>query len=64
MLAKAAGISKGSGSPNLEKVGSISNAQLKEIANVKLPDLNTSNIDKAMQIVSGTAKNMGIDVSN
>jgi len=64
LLAKAAGISKGSGSPNLEKVGSISNAQLKEIANVKLPDLNTSNIDKAMQIVSGTAKNMGIDVSN
>jgi len=64
LLAKAAGISKGSGSPNLEKVGSISHDQLKEIANVKLPDLNTSNIDKAMLIVSGTAKNMGIDVSN
>jgi len=64
LLAKAAGISKGSGSPNLEKVGYISHDQLKEIANVKLPDLNTSNIDKAMLIVSGTAKNMGIDVSN
>ncbi len=64
LLAKAAGISKGSGSPNLEKVGSISNDQLKEIANVKLPDLNTNNLDKAMQIVSGTAKNMGIDINN
>lgn len=64
LLAKAAGISKGSGSPNLEKVGSISYNQLKEIANVKLPDLNTGNIDKAMQIVSGTAKNMGIEISN
>jgi len=64
LLAKAAGISKGSGSPNLEKVGSISNDQLKEIANVKLPDLNTDSLEKAMQIVSGTAKNMGINISN
>jgi len=64
LLAKAAGVSKGSGSPNLEIVGSISQDQLKEIANVKLPDLNTNSLDKAMHIVSGTAKNMGIDINN
>lgn len=64
LLAKAAGINKGSGAPNINQVGSISNDQLKEIAILKLPDLNTSSIDKAMLIVFGTAKNMGIKVNN
>lgn len=63
LLAKAAGIKKGSGSPNLNIVGSISSDQLKEIAVLKLPDLNTKSVDKAMLIVSGTAKNMGIQVN-
>jgi large subunit ribosomal protein L11 len=64
LLAKAAGITKGSGAPNMKKVGSISKEQLREIAATKLPDLNTSDVLKAMQIVAGTAKNMGIQVSN
>ena len=62
LLAKAAGVSKGSGSPSIQSVGSISIEQLKEIATTKLPDLNTKNLIKAMQIVAGTAKNMGIKV--
>nr|QJF58340.1 50S ribosomal protein L11 [Corallina officinalis]QJF58539.1 50S ribosomal protein L11 [Corallina officinalis]QJF58738.1 50S ribosomal protein L11 [Corallina officinalis]QJF58937.1 50S ribosomal protein L11 [Corallina officinalis] len=64
LLTKAAGIDKGSGSPNLEKVGSISQNQLKQIAVMKMPDLNTNNIMQAMKIISGTAKNMGIQVDN
>nr|YP_009944674.1 ribosomal protein L11 [Osmundea sinicola]QFR99968.1 ribosomal protein L11 [Osmundea sinicola] len=62
LLAKAAGIVKGSGTPNSKKVGSISNFQLEEIAKAKLPDLNTSSIDQAMLIVKGTALSMGIVV--
>lgn len=64
LLAKAAGLSKGSGTPNSQVIGSISEEQLKEIASTKLPDLNTNNIIKAMKIVAGTAKNMGIQVKN
>nr|YP_009589100.1 50S ribosomal protein L11 [Corallina ferreyrae]QBL75616.1 50S ribosomal protein L11 [Corallina ferreyrae] len=64
LLTKAAGIDKGSGSPNLEKVGSISQNQLEQIALMKMPDLNTNNIMQAMKIISGTAKNMGIQVDN
>jgi large subunit ribosomal protein L11 len=64
LLTKAAGIDKGSGSPNLEKVGSISQNQLKQIAVMKMPDLNTNNVMQAMKIISGTAKNMGIQVDN
>lgn len=64
LLAKAAGISKGSGSPNFQSVGSISQEQLKEIAIVKLPDLNTVELIKAMNIVAGTAKNMGIEINS
>nr|YP_009660568.1 50S ribosomal protein L11 [Corallina chilensis]QCS25516.1 50S ribosomal protein L11 [Corallina chilensis] len=64
LLTKAAGIDKGSGSPNLEKVGSISQNQLKQIAVMKMPDLNTNNVVQAMKIISGTAKNMGIQVDN
>nr|QCI07780.1 ribosomal protein L11 [Pleonosporium borreri] len=63
LLAKAAGINKGSGKPNLDKVGSVSNQQLLEIAQTKLPDLNTKNIDQAMLIIGGTAKSMGIEIN-
>ena len=64
LLAKAAGVKKGSGKPSSQTVGYISQDQLKEIAATKLPDLNTNNIMKAMQIVAGTAKNMGIKIQN
>nr|YP_009296312.1 ribosomal protein L11 [Sebdenia flabellata]AOM65247.1 ribosomal protein L11 [Sebdenia flabellata] len=64
LLAKAAGIQKGSGKPNMSSVGSISKQQLKEIAEVKLQDLNTQDIQKAMLIVSGTAKSMGVQIIN
>ncbi|MCD6500823.1 50S ribosomal protein L11 [bacterium] len=62
LLKKAAGIEKGSGEPNRKKVGKINRAQLREIAKKKLPDLNTNDIEKAMKIIEGTAKNMGITV--
>lgn len=62
LLAKAAGIPKGSGQPNLNKVGSISRKQLEEIAITKLQDLNTQDLNKAMLIVSGTARSMGVQV--
>nr|YP_009394843.1 ribosomal protein L11 [Polysiphonia elongata]ARW63405.1 ribosomal protein L11 [Polysiphonia elongata] len=64
LLAKAAGIEKGSGTPNLNKVGSISVNQLNEIANTKLPDLNTNDIDQAKLIISGTARSMGITIDS
>jgi len=60
LLKKAAGIEKGSGKPNTQKVGKITRAQLREIAEKKMPDLNTSDIEQAMKIVEGTARNMGI----
>ena len=62
LLAKAANIIKGSSMPNTEKVGLISKNQLEEIATIKMPDLNTNNIKKAMATIAGTAKNMGIQV--
>ena len=62
LLTKAAKINKGSGEPNKSSVGSITMTQLEEIANIKLPDLNTNNVDAAMKIVLGTANNMGITV--
>ncbi|MEB3212527.1 MAG: 50S ribosomal protein L11 [Leptolyngbyaceae bacterium] len=64
LIKKAAGIDKGSGQPNSVKVGSISRAQLKEIAETKLPDLNANDIDAAMRIVEGTARNMGVKISD
>lgn len=64
LLSKAAGILKGSGKPNINTVGCISKQQLKEIAEIKLQDLNTNNIDKAMLIITGTAKSMGIQVNS
>lgn len=62
LLAKAAGIAKGSGEPNNKIVGSVTKEQLLEIANTKLQDLNTRNPDQAMKIIAGTAKNMGIAI--
>ena len=62
LLKKAAGIEKGSGTPNKTKVAKITKAQLKEIAKKKMPDLNCDNIEAAMKIIEGTAKNMGIEV--
>lgn len=60
LLKQAAGIEKGSGEPNKEKVGKVSRDQLKQIAETKMPDLNANDLDQAMQIVRGTAKSMGI----
>nr|YP_010904153.1 ribosomal protein L11 [Caulacanthus ustulatus]WCH57404.1 ribosomal protein L11 [Caulacanthus ustulatus] len=62
LLAKAAGITKGSGKPNIDSVGSVSKQKLEEIAKVKLQDLNTNKLEKAMRIVTGTAKSMGIKI--
>ena len=62
LIAKAAGIAKGSGKPLTEKVGKITKDQLREIAEKKLPDLNTSDIDAAMKIIAGTARQMGVDI--
>ncbi len=63
LLKKAAGIEKGSGTPNKTKVAKITKSQLKEIAQKKMPDLNTTNIEQAMKIIEGTAKNMGIEIT-
>lgn len=60
LIAKAAGLNKGSGEPNTKKVGSITTKQLESIAETKIPDLNTNKLSQAMKIVGGTAKNMGI----
>ena len=62
LLAKAAQVKKGSGTPNQLNVGSITKIQLEEIANIKLPDLNTTKITSAIKIVEGTARNMGISI--
>ncbi|MBW4420855.1 MAG: 50S ribosomal protein L11 [Myxacorys californica WJT36-NPBG1] len=62
LIAQAAGISTGSGEPNKKKVGSISRAQLEDIAKTKLPDLNANDIEAAMKIIEGTARNMGVTV--
>lgn len=62
LLKKAAGIEKGSGVPNRQKVGKISREKLREIAELKMPDLNANDIDGAMRIIAGTAKSMGIEI--
>jgi large subunit ribosomal protein L11 len=64
LIKKAAGIEKGSGEPRTQKVGSINRAQLREIAETKLPDLNANDVEAAMKIVEGTARNMGVTVSD
>lgn len=62
LLRKAAGIAKGSGTPNTVKVGKVTRAQLEEIANIKMSDLNANDLDAAVQIVAGTARSMGLEV--
>jgi large subunit ribosomal protein L11 len=64
LLKKAAGIIKGSGTPNKEKVGKVTAAQIKEIAQKKLPDLNAFVADKAELIIRGTARSMGIEITD
>lgn len=64
LLKKAVGIPKGSGVPNREKVAVISRAQVREIAEAKMVDLNANDIDAAMKIIEGTARSMGIDVGD
>ncbi len=63
LLKKAAGLAKGSGEPNREKVATVTRAQLKEIAETKMPDLNTTDVDAAIQMIAGTARSMGIEVA-
>lgn len=64
LLKKAAGIQKGSGKPHAEKVGSVTREQVRQIAERKMPDLNAKNIEGAMSMVEGTAKQMGLEVKN
>jgi large subunit ribosomal protein L11 len=62
LLKKAAGIEKGSGEPNKKKLGKVTRSQIREIAEVKLADLNTRDIEAAMRMIEGTARSMGIEV--
>lgn len=62
LLRKAAGVEKGSGNPIKNKVGKITKEQIKQIAEKKMPDLNTDNLESAMKIIEGTARNMGIEI--
>jgi large subunit ribosomal protein L11 len=62
LLKKEAGIEKGSGNPNKEKVGSVSRAQLRKIAEIKMADLNCESIESAMSMIAGAARSMGIEV--
>ncbi|MEK6538112.1 MAG: 50S ribosomal protein L11 [Nitrospirae bacterium RBG_16_43_11] len=63
LIKKAAGIVKGSGTPNKDKVGKLTSVQVREIAKVKMPDLNCHDIDAAYNIIAGTARSMGIDIT-
>jgi len=62
LIKKAIGLDKGSGVPNKQKVGKITRAQLRTIAEQKMPDLNALDIDAAMKILAGTAKQMGVEI--
>jgi len=62
LLKKAAGLDKGSGEPNREKVGKVTDAQVEEIAKTKMPDLNAASMEAAKRIIAGTARSMGIEV--
>ena len=62
LIKQAIGIEKGSGEPNRAKVGTISKAQVREIAEKKMPDLNANDVDQATKIIEGTARSMGVDV--
>ncbi len=63
LLKQAAGIAKGSGTPNKEKVGKVTRDQVKKIAETKFKDLNASDVEHAMRLVEGTARSMGIEVA-
>src|SRR5450432_12074 len=63
LLKKAAGLAKGSGVPNKTKVGTVTEAQVREIATQKMPDLNAASVDAAVKSIKGTARSMGIDVT-
>src|SRR3970040_830189 len=62
LLLKEAGIEKGSGTPNRQKVGKVTRAQLKKIAELKMPDINANDLEAAMAIIPGTARSMGVEV--
>ena len=62
LLRKVAGIPKGSSTPNTSKVGKVTRAQLEEVANLKMPDLNAADMDAAVRIIAGSARSMGLDV--
>ena len=62
LLLKAAGIAKGSGEPNRKKVGTVTKAQVEEIAKTKMPDLNAANLEAAVKTIEGTARSMGLEV--
>ena len=62
LLRKAVGVEKGSSTPNSNKVGKVTRAQLEEIAEAKMPDLNTNDLDMAVRIIAGSARSMGLDV--
>jgi large subunit ribosomal protein L11 len=62
LLKKAAGIAKGSGAPNKDKVGKVTMKQIEEIARIKLPDLNAYDVEAAKKIIAGTARNMGLEI--
>ena len=62
LLRKAAGVEKGSGEPNKKKVGTVTKAQVEEIARTKMPDLNAASLEAAIRIIEGTARSMGLDV--
>ena len=61
-MKKELGLEKGSGQPNRNKVGKITKAQIKKIAEIKMPDLNTENLESAMAMVAGAARSMGVEV--
>lgn len=64
LLKKAAGLEKASGEPNKNKVGKVTRAQVKEIAETKMPDLNANTVEAAMRLVEGTARSMGVEVTD
>src|SRR5687767_14887303 len=64
LLKKEAGIEKGSGQPNRNKVGSVTRAQVRKIAEIKMPDLNTDSVESAMAMIAGAARSMGLEVKD
>ena len=62
LLLKAAGVEKGSGSPNKDKIGKVTSKQVRDIAQLKLQDLNTTSLDSAIRTISGTARSMGLEI--